>query len=77
MIKYDSFKKATLEKIYETFNVRFELSNGEWVEVIEQIQRDLLYNKLYYQREITYLDFIERVYIYLSMNSRINNKAEQ
>lgn len=77
MIKYDSFKKSTLEKIYETFNVRFELSHGEWIEVIEQIQRDLLYNKLYYQREITYSDFIERVYIYLSMNSRLDKKVEQ
>lgn len=77
MIKYDSFKKATLQKIYETFHVRFELSHGEWIDAIEQIQRDLLYNKILYQKEITYSDFIERVYIYLSMNSRLNKKAEQ
>ncbi len=77
MIKYDSFKKTTLQKIYETYNIMFELSHAEWIDTIEQIQRDLLYNKIYYQKEITYSDFIERVYIYLTINSRINKKEEQ
>jgi|GEM_PF-4164506 len=77
MIKYDSFKKATLQKIFETYHIMFELSHGEWIETIEQIQRDLLYNNIYYQKEITYSDFIDRVYIYLSMHNRIDKKEEQ
>lgn len=77
MIKYDSFKKATLQKIFETYNTRFELSHSDWMDTIEQIQRDLLYNNIYYEKEITYSDFIDRVYIYLAMSSRLDKKEEQ
>ncbi|SCY86480.1 hypothetical protein [Alkaliphilus peptidifermentans] len=70
MITYDSFKQVVLEDISKTYQINFQLSHREWIDAVEQVQRDLLYNRLYFQKEVTYDDFVNRLYIFLSMKLR-------
>ncbi|KAB3539656.1 hypothetical protein F8154_00445 [Alkaliphilus pronyensis] len=70
MITYDSFKRVVLEDIKKTYQANFQLSHREWIDAVEQVQRDLLYNRLYFQKEVTYSEFVDLLYIFLSMKSR-------
>lgn len=68
---YNRLRKGVLLEIEKNYEVKFEISEVEWEEAVKVIKRDLLYNNLSFNKEVTYVEFVERVYIYLSMLKRL------
>lgn len=68
---YNRLRKGVLLEIEKNYEVKFEISEVEWEEAVKVIKRDLLYNNLSFNKEVTYVEFVERIYIYLSKLKRI------
>lgn len=68
---YNRLRKGVLLEIEKNYEVKFEISEVEWEEAVKVIKRDLLYNNLSFNKEVTYVEFVERIYIYLSMLKRL------
>ncbi|MBN4062849.1 hypothetical protein JYU21_01525 [Alkaliphilus sp. AH-315-G20] len=68
---YNRLKKGVLSEIEKKHEVKFEISEVEWEAAVKAIRRDLLYNNLSFNKEATYVEFVERIYIYLSMLKRL------
>jgi len=68
---YNRLRKGVLLEIEKKYEVKFEISEVEWEEAVKVIKRDLLYNNLSFNKEVTYVEFVERIYIYLSKLKRI------
>ncbi|MGV8145762.1 MAG: hypothetical protein ACLKAK_03670 [Alkaliphilus sp.] len=71
---FNRLKKGMLSEIEEKYGVKFETSEEEWKEAVRVIQRDLLHNNISFKKEVSYNEFVKRIYIYLSMKQKLGIK---
>ncbi len=70
----DRFKKETIEYIKQRYDSTFHIEEEDWGEVLNQVTNHLVFNHIFFLKDIRVEDYFDSIWRYVEINKSIPKK---